>query len=205
MANISNFTVDLGISVDSAAASLRIMGSTSSLNASRQIEVDDKVTTNTEKPIDLLPVTSEVDIAAHLDITQDANGLNQTPVGTEPIAWSNEPTEANIKNPKDISETIVAAFEKLRATLENGPIDNLSKPLTQKDYPDEKKGFWESEKKYAKRKNYREKTLKRYREKKSTPRISEDGTWGIDKADNIFKRDGDKSNSPYLYFVHYDS
>jgi hypothetical protein len=107
----------------------------------------------------------------------------------------------NLNNPKDISNPVVEAVDRLTEHLVKVfPFDE-SKLLTPKDYPDEKEGFWETEKDYAVRVKLAEKTLKRYRETNNGVRLSEDGTWGMDKNDNVFKKENDKSNSPYLYFV----
>lgn len=100
--------------------------------------------------------------------------------------------------------SIVVAIEKQTEILEKVYFDKQPKPLTQKDYPKDNTGFWESQEEYAKRIGLAEGTLKRYREKKNGVRRYEDGTWGIDKAGNIFKKVSDKSNSPYQYFVRDD-
>jgi hypothetical protein len=121
------------------------------------------------------------------------------------IEWTDDPAEVNVNNPKEISDPIVAAIEKQTAVLEKAYFGKESGTLTQEHYPADKEGFWEPQKEYADRMNLKESTLQRYRETSNGARRSKDGTWGIDKAGNIFKREGDKPNSPYLYFVNHDS
>ena len=75
-----------------------------------------------------------------------------------------------------------------------------SKFLAQKDYPDETKGFWEPQKRFAIRMALTENTLKRYREKNNGVKWSEDKTWGKDKVGNIFKKENDRPNLPYARF-----
>jgi hypothetical protein len=81
-----------------------------------------------------------------------------------------------------------------------------SKSLKPEDCPVEGNGgHWEPQKVYADRVGLKESTLVQYRQTMNGVRLSIDGLWGIDKAGHTFKRLGDKSNSPYQYFVRFDS
>jgi len=77
--------------------------------------------------------------------------------------------------------------------------------LDPKDCPVEGDGgFWVPQIDFAARVRTDTNTLTAYRKKGESVRLSSDGTWGIDKNGNTFKKiDPSKSNSRYLYWVRY--
>ena len=134
----------------------------------------------------------------------------------ESIEWAKEPARVIVKNKKPIitSESpdspLVEVINKLNERLDKTFIIEFApdeiKSLLPEDCPIEgKEGFWESQKEYAFRIDKEESTLKQYRQTKNGVKLSKDDTWGMDKAGNIFKKTGDKTNSPFLYFVRHDS
>jgi hypothetical protein len=117
------------------------------------------------------------------------------------------PDEVLIVNKEPLAvrdDTVAELIKEQTELLRKIYLSDAATFLTQEDYPDETKGFWEPQKLYASRMKISENTLKRYREKSNGVKWSQDSAWGKDKVGHVFKKENDRPNSPFLYFVYDD-
>ena len=105
-----------------------------------------------------------------------------------------------------IDDISPAVTEKIAQAVQESIAQKSHVDNQPNDIPDfDKDGFWVSREFFASKTDYSKNTLRNYCESaKSIQWLNEECTLGRNKAGHFLKRDGNKSNSTYVFFLYHD-